>query len=141
TFHNLGAVKTGRASRWLYDGTAAAFAVSRAIEARCREVGFSADRVVGTRGVADTVTFAPNGDGRAIRDEFALGDAPVVVTVSRLAANRGHEALLAGFKTLRARMPRARLLLVGKGERREHLERLVDELGLAGAAIFAGYRD
>ena len=91
--------------------------------------------------MADTVTFAPNGDGRAIRDEFALGDAPVVVTVSRLAANRGHEALLAGFKTLLARMPGARLLLVGKGEQRQHLERLVAELGLADAAIFTGYRD
>jgi glycosyltransferase involved in cell wall biosynthesis len=61
--------------------------------------------------------------------------------VSRLAANRGHEALLAGFKTLLARLPEARLLLVGKGESRRHLERVVDELGLTRAAIFTGYRD
>jgi phosphatidylinositol alpha-1,6-mannosyltransferase len=141
TFHNLRAVKGGTAARWLYGGTAAVFAVSRAIEARCREVGIAAERVVWTPGVADTGTFAPNGDGRAIRDEFALGDAPVVVTVSRLAANRGHEALLAGFKILLSRMPAARLLLVGKGERRGHLERLVSDLGLERTALFTGYRD
>jgi phosphatidylinositol alpha-1,6-mannosyltransferase len=141
TFHNLRAVNTGRAARWLYRGTAAVFAVSRGIEARCRDAGIPADRVVWTPGIADTIRFGPNGDGREIREEFALGDAPVVVTVSRLAANRGHEALLAGFKTLLTRLPSARLLLVGKGETRRHLERLVDELDLARTAIFTGYRD
>src|SRR5437016_5027765 len=85
-------------------------------EARCREAGIPAARVTWTPGIADTARFAPNGDGRTIRDEFGLGDAPVVVMVSRLAANRGHEALLAGFKALLARRPQARLLLVGKGE-------------------------
>jgi glycosyltransferase involved in cell wall biosynthesis len=141
TFHNVRAVNPGRAARLLYRRTAAVFAVSRGIETRCRDVGIPPDRVFWTPGIADTTRFVPDGDGRAIREEFALGDAPVVVTVSRLAANRGHEALLAGFKVLRQRMPAARLLLVGKGETRARLERIVDELGLAGAAIFTGYRD
>jgi glycosyltransferase involved in cell wall biosynthesis len=141
TFHNLRAVNTGRAARWLYAGTAAAFAVSRGIEARCRDAGIPADRVVWTPGIADTTRFQPEGDDKKIRDELGLGDAPVVVTVSRLAANRGHEALLAGFKTLLQRFPRARLLLVGKGEARRHLERLVEELRLGEAVVFTGYRD
>ncbi len=98
TFHNLRAVNAGPAARRLYAGTAAVFAVSRAIEARCREVGIPADRVVWTPGIADTTRFRPEGDGKEIRDEFDLGDAPVVVSVSRLAANRGHEPLLAGFR-------------------------------------------
>jgi len=128
-------------ARWLYRRTAAVFAVSRGIEARCREVGIPASRVVWTPGIADTTRFAPDADGRTIREEFGLGSVPVVVTVSRLAANRGHETLLAGFKTLLAQAPSARLLVVGKGERREHLERVAAELGLGGAAIFTGYRD
>jgi phosphatidylinositol alpha-1,6-mannosyltransferase len=141
TFHHRRNVNRGPAARWLYRGTAAMFAVSRGIEARCHEVGIPADRVFWTPGIADTTRFAPDGDGREIREELGLGDAPVVVTVSRLAANRGHEALLAGFKTLLDRLPGARLLLVGKGETRPHLERLVDDLDLARAAIFTGYRD
>ena len=86
TFHNLRAIDPGHAARWLYRGTAAAFAVSRAIEARCRAVGFAADRVAWTPAIADLIRFTPDADGHAIREEFGLGQAPVVVTVSRLAA-------------------------------------------------------
>jgi glycosyltransferase involved in cell wall biosynthesis len=141
TFHNLRAVKTGRSARWLYRGTATFCAVSREIEARCREVGIPDGRVVWTPGIADTARFLPDTDGRAIREEFALGVAPVVVTVSRLSANRGHEMLLAGFKALLDDIPEARLLLVGKGDTLRHLERLVEHLGLARAVVFTGYRD
>jgi glycosyltransferase involved in cell wall biosynthesis len=141
TFHNVSAVVSGAAARWLYAGTARAFVVSRAIEARCRTVGIAAKRIVWTPGIADTARFRPDLDGAAVRRELGLGDAPVVVTVSRLAANRGHEALVAGFKLLLATMPDARLLLVGKGERRAALEALVGQLGLSRAVIFAGYRD
>jgi phosphatidylinositol alpha-1,6-mannosyltransferase len=141
TFHNLRAVDGGRAARWLYRGTAAFCAVSRGIEARCRAQGIAGARVVWTPGIADTARFAPDADGRPIREEFGLGAAPVVVTVSRLAANRGHETLLAGFKVLLEGMPGARLLLVGKGETLRHLERRVEELDLRRAVIFTGYRD
>jgi L-malate glycosyltransferase len=65
----------------------------------------------------------------------------VVVSVARFAANRGHEQLLAGFGELLRRLPDARLLLVGKGERRDRLEQLVAELGLGHRVVFTGYRD
>jgi glycosyltransferase involved in cell wall biosynthesis len=141
TFHTLRAVKHDAASRRLYRRTGAALAVSRQIEARCREVGFSAERVYWTPGTADLVRFAGSADGRAVREEFALGDAPVVVSVARLAPHRGHDLLLAGFRGLLDSLPAARLLLVGKGEMRERLERLVAEQGLARRVSFAGYRD
>lgn len=141
TFHNARAVKSGVPARWLLRGTATVFAVSRAIEARCHAAGVPPGRVVTVPGIADTTRFTPDADGGAIRAEFGLGGAPLIVTVSRLAANRGHEALLAGFKALLLRMPEARLLLVGKGETRGRLERLVADLGLEKTALFAGYRD
>src|SRR4029450_8624691 len=80
-------------------------------------------------------------DGHAIRAEFNLGSAPVVVSVARFAANRKHDLLLAGFGRLLDKLPEARLLLVGKGERRGGLEQLVTELGLERRVIFTGYRD
>lgn len=141
TFHNLRSVRRGVLAGQLYRRTAAAFAVSRQVELRCREVGFDPQAVVWTPGMADLPRFAPDADGRAIRDEFKLGDSPVVVTVSRLAPNRGHELLLAGFRRLLATQPSARLLLVGKGEARERLEQLVTELELTREVIFTGYRD
>src|SRR2546428_466118 len=131
TFHVLRAVKRGAVSRRLYRRTGAALAVSRQIEARCRDAGVPPERVYWTPGMADLSRFAAEADGRAVREEFALGDAPVVVSVARLAPNRGHELLLAGFRGLLADLPAARLLLVGKGETRERLERLVAGQGLA----------
>jgi len=141
TFHNLRSVRGGRLEHWLYGRTAAVFAVSRQIEARCREIGIPPSRVVWTPGTADLPRFTADVDGTPIREEFKLGEAPVVVTVSRLAANRGHELLLNAFRILLATMPEARLLLVGKGETRTRLEQTVTEMGLGGQVIFTGYRD
>jgi phosphatidylinositol alpha-1,6-mannosyltransferase len=141
TFHNRRSVKHGRLARWLYRRTAAVFAVSRQIEARCRDAGIAADRVFWIPGSVDLPRFDRSADPGPIRDEFKLGGVPVVVTVSRLAANRGHEQLLAGFRILVQTMPNARLLLVGKGETRARLEQLVAELGLTERVVFTGYRD
>jgi glycosyltransferase involved in cell wall biosynthesis len=141
TFHNVRSVKRAVTARPLYRRTAAVFAVSRQIEARCREVGLAAERVHWIPGAADLPRFDDTGGGQAIREEFKLGRAPVVVSVARFAANRGHEQLLAGFGELLQRLPEARLLLVGKGERRDRLEQLVAELGLGHRVVFTGYRD
>ncbi len=141
TFHNLRAVRRDRLATGLYRRTRAAFAVSRQIEARCRDVGFPADRVFWIPGAADLLRFAWPADPRAVREEFKLGDAPVIVSVARLAPNRGHELLLTGFRLLRHEVPDARLLLVGKGETRAHLERLVTQLEIAPQVVFTGYRD
>ena len=141
TFHNLRAVKRGGPAAALYRRTAAVFAVSHQIETRCHEVGIAPDRVFWIPGVVDLPRFAGPADPAPVRDEFKLGRAPVIVSVSRLAPNRGHEALLAGFRRLLGAMPEARLLLVGKGETRPKLEQLVADLGLAERVIFTGYRE
>lgn len=141
TFHNLRSVKRDRLSATLYRRTAAVFAVSRQIETRCRDVGIPPERIFWIPGAVDLSRFTADTDPGPIRDEFKLGDAPVVVSVARLATNRGHELLLSGFRLLVRRLPRARLLLVGKGETRARLERLVADLELGSHVIFTGYRD
>jgi glycosyltransferase involved in cell wall biosynthesis len=141
TFHNFRSVKRDRVTRWLYRRTATAFVVSHQIAARCREVGLSAERVVWIPGAADLPRFDVAADPAPIREEFKLGRAPTIVSVSRLAPNRGHELLLSAFRLLLAAIPDARLLLVGKGETRPGLEQLVTEMGLADRVIFTGYRD
>lgn len=141
TFHNVRSVKGSVAARSLHRCTAVAFAVSRQIQARCLAVGFPPERVHWIPGAADLSRFKGDADGQAIRDEFKLGADPVVVSVARFAANRGHELLLAGFERLLGRLPQARLLLVGKGERRDRLHQLVADRGLGHRVVFTGYRD
>jgi L-malate glycosyltransferase len=141
TFHHRRAVKRDRTGRWLYRRTAAVFAASRHIEARCRDAGIPPGRIFIVPGAADLARFAPDGDPRPIRGELGLGDVPVVACVARLAPDRGHDVLISAFQLVLDRLPEARLLLVGKGEWRGHLERRVGELGLAERVLFAGYRD
>lgn len=81
-----------------------------------------------------------SGARERIRAELGLGDAPVLVNVSRLVEGKGQEHLLAVMDRLRDRHPRAVLVLVGDGDRRAELERETDALGLADRVVFLGNR-
>lgn len=141
TFHNARAVRLGWPSTSLYRRTDGLIAVSREIEERGRRAGIPAGRLARVEGVVDLGRFEIGDGGAAIRKEFDLGGARVLGCVARLAPRRGHELLIRGFRLVLAENPRARLLLVGKGEARTRLEALVTELGLARAVLFTGYRD
>ncbi|MBI4610684.1 MAG: glycosyltransferase family 4 protein [Candidatus Rokubacteria bacterium] len=141
TFHVLRAVRSGWPFSLLRRWTDGVFAVSRQIQARSTEVGFEPSQVWFLPGAVDLGRFSPIVSGKAIRDELGLGDAPVIGSVARLAPNRGHELLIEGFRLLLRQVPEARLLVVGKGEARPRLQRLVGELGLGDRILFIGYRD
>jgi glycosyltransferase involved in cell wall biosynthesis len=145
TFHNHRAVKRGLLRRALYRHTDAVLVVSRQIEDRCRLAGIGPERIFRVSGVIDLLRFTENADPAGVRGELGLdGGAPagpVIGTVARLAHNRGHELLIRGFRRLLPRYPRARLLLVGKGEAQPRLEALVRELALEREILFTGYRD
>ncbi|MGH7367688.1 MAG: glycosyltransferase family 4 protein [Candidatus Rokuibacteriota bacterium] len=141
TFHNSRAVRLDWPSTALYRRTDALIAVSREIEERGRRAGIPAGRLARVEGVVDLARFENGDGGAAIRKEFDLGGAPVLGCVARLAARRGHEVLIRGFRLLLADYPQARLLLVGKGEARARLHALVAELALEREVLFTGYRD
>jgi glycosyltransferase involved in cell wall biosynthesis len=72
-----------------------------------------------------------------------LGLAPDDVAIGILAALRPekeHELLLAAVRRVVDAVPRARLVVVGEGERRAGLEARAAALGLGEAVVFAGYR-
>ena len=142
SFHNERAVRARWPDAALYRGSDALVAVSPGIEARLMEVGVPRELIHRHHGVVDVVRFAPDAAGAAkVREEFRAAGLPLIGCVARLAAGRGHETLLEAFRRLLAIRPEARLLLVGKGERRDALVELVSHLGLERRALFAGYRD
>lgn len=63
---------------------------------------------------------------------------PLVVSVGRLAPQKGYPDLLRAFALLRERTP-ARLVILGSGSQQPELESLVDGLGLSGAVEFRGF--
>jgi glycosyltransferase involved in cell wall biosynthesis len=141
TFHSVRAVRTAWPASALYRRTDELIAVSAGVAARCRATVGDAARVSRVDGVTDVLRFAGTaGEGDAVRKELGLGSGPVLGSVARLAAGRGHEPLVRGFGRVLDRHPDARLLLVGKGELRSALENLVRGLGLGERVLFTGYR-
>ncbi|OGK83631.1 MAG: hypothetical protein A2X53_05500 [Candidatus Rokubacteria bacterium GWA2_70_23] len=141
TFHNQRAVRTAWPAPWLHRHTDGVIAVSRQIEERCRLLGIAAARVFRVGGVVDITRFAAGSNGEPIRAELGVGPGQLIGSVARLAHNRGHELLIAGFERLLPDYPGLRLLLIGKGEARPTLEARVRERGLGEHVLFAGYRD
>lgn len=141
TFHLPRAVKGDALHRLLcYRRTDGFLAVSEGVRARCvRAAGIPEDRVQTLRGMVDTDFFRP---GTGAESPAALGldgEGPVVGTVSRLSAARGHLTLLEAFARVRAQIPAARLLIAGKGERRAEILRRAEALGLGRAVVLPGF--
>jgi glycosyltransferase involved in cell wall biosynthesis len=65
---------------------------------------------------------------------------PVIGSVAMFRGSKGHAHLLEAFGRLRARHPRATLLLVGDGIRRAWVEGLARDAGLGSAVVFTGFR-
>jgi glycosyltransferase involved in cell wall biosynthesis len=86
----------------------------------------------------DVERFTPKVDGVAVRRQYGLGTAPVVVCVSRLVARKGQDVLVAGWPRVLARHPDARLLLVGGGPAEASLRRAVSRLGLESSVVLTG---
>lgn len=104
------------AGRW----TDLVVCVSEDERRRGREMGVSAPMEVVPNGV-DVESRSPRAPGPA-RRALDLPDVPTVVCVGRLARQKGQDLLLACWPEVLARVPGARLVLVGDGPDRAALE-------------------
>lgn len=87
----------------------------------------------------DVDQFHPRVDGAHIRARHGIpAAAPLVVCVSRLVRRKGQDVLVDAWRAVRARVPGARLLLVGTGPLGPRLRRRIDALGLGGAITLTG---
>jgi phosphatidyl-myo-inositol dimannoside synthase len=86
----------------------------------------------------DAEVYHPGVDGRPVRDRHGLGDAPVCVCVSRLVPRKGQDVLIRAWPSVLARVPDARLLLVGGGTYERRLRRLAATSPAADRIVLAG---
>jgi len=112
--------------------------VSSTERALGESLGVDAPTTVLPNGI-DLSHFRPGGprDRVAARKALGLEDVPTVVCVGALTVQKGQQDLLADWPQVRARVPDARLLLVGDGPDRAALERLAEEVP---GVTFAGAR-
>lgn len=96
------------------------------------------------RVLPDTVqdVFTPGPPSPALRAALRLDDAPVLLTVGRLAASeryKGHEAVFSVLGALRERHPGLVHLVAGDGDDRRRLEQVAAAVAPEGAVRFLGY--
>ncbi|MDQ4099727.1 MAG: glycosyltransferase [Chloroflexota bacterium] len=79
---------------------------------------------------------------RVLREQLTGDPArPLLVSASRLSAQKGHADLVHAFAAVRRNHPTAVLVLAGHGPLHADLQRLVTELGLDASVSLVGWRD
>ncbi|WP_026919547.1 glycosyltransferase family 4 protein [Gordonia shandongensis] len=87
----------------------------------------------------DVERFAPDPAARELlRARYGLGDAPVVLCLSRLVPRKGQDVLIRAWSTVLRRVPDARLVIVGGGPYADTLHRLAHDAGVADSVLFTG---
>lgn len=87
----------------------------------------------------DVRQFINSRNDPGLRKKLGFGtDHFVIGKIARLFRLKGHADLLKAFAQIAARLPQARLLLVGDGVLRGELEQLAGFLGLRDKVVFAG---
>jgi glycosyltransferase involved in cell wall biosynthesis len=77
-----------------------------------------------------------------LRAELGVGsEQRLIGIVARLVPIKAHEIFLEAAATIRAAAPDTTFLIIGDGERRSELESLAEQLGVADATRFLGWRD
>lgn len=91
----------------------------------------------------DTKCFLYDPDARArLRAELGIEEHALVVGhVGRFRHQKNHRFLLSAFREVLSQRQDAVLLLVGDGEKREEIQMLAQQWGIASRVIFAGVRN
>jgi glycosyltransferase involved in cell wall biosynthesis len=129
----LGALIRAGVTRWV--------AISDQTREDLLRLGVAHERIALIPNGVDTELFRPAGDPERhlLRARFdAPGDTPIVISISRLAAHKRVDLLIRAFHQTLPRMPEARLWLIGQGEERRTLERLVCASGLGDRVTLLG---
>ncbi len=121
---------------------------SRAVgEYLLQDIPWARERVVVIPPPVDTRRFSPHVDGSAVRQEWGIAAHEVVFgVVGRIHWWKGQDVFLEAAALVAREVPAARFVIVGDvvpGEhaRREHLQQLAEDLGVASRVVWAGYRE
>jgi glycosyltransferase involved in cell wall biosynthesis len=117
-------------------------AVSRSIVEKLHHEGRDGAPIELIHNGVDLQRYDHQGPCCTLREEYGLpAEGPIVGVVARLEPEKGHPTLLEAWPLVLSAIPDATLLVVGEGSRREALEAMSHELGIAGRVVFTGRRD
>lgn len=116
---------SGACIRWAAKRSAAVIAVSNALRDSMAEKVIPADAVTVIRNGVDLDTFRPLGR-QAIRARLGLAG-PTLLSVGNLVVEKGHDLAISAL----ARLPAARLIIIGSGPLEHRLRRLSETQGVS----------
>ena len=77
---------------------------------------------------------------RLTPEEKEIFKKEVILNVSRLIKEKGHEYLIRAFKMVKEKKKNARLVILGEGEERKNLENLIRDLDLEKSVYLLGFK-
>ena len=111
-------------------------AISDSVREFLRRAGLPEDKLLTIHYGLDELPAAPS---ELTPEQAGIGaEAPLVLAIGRLIAQKDHETLLRAFALVRGRHPEARLAILGWGTLEEQTRALAHELGLADAVVLPG---
>lgn len=105
------------------------------------QIGVTPERITVIPNGIDTNLFDRLVPNPMLRESLSIGPDDFVITcVANLHPNKGHRFLLEAFETLWSEFPQLRLILVGDGEERKNIERLIESFRSKHAIRLLGRR-
>jgi glycosyltransferase involved in cell wall biosynthesis len=125
-----------------YRPYARVIAISANVAAVLRENGVDEERLTIIRSAVDFERFQAPPERQKLLEEFGLTEANfIIASIGQLIPRKGHRYLLEALANLKRKMPRARLIVFGRGNLETELREQAAQLDLKGFVQFAGFRD
>ncbi|HKQ97971.1 MAG TPA: glycosyltransferase family 4 protein [Candidatus Polarisedimenticolia bacterium] len=129
----------GRLARFVIEGADAVIANSRFTAALVeRLLPEAARRIVVLPMGVDPAPAVDPADVDSLRRRYRLGEGPVLLTVARLVAVKGHDVALDALPRIAERHPGVRYVIVGDGPERARLEAHAVLRGVTDRVVFTG---
>jgi len=87
----------------------------------------------------DTEQFRPGLNTSELKNKYNLSNKKIIVTISRLQERKGQDYVIRAMPLVLKDIPNTHYLIVGDGEERERLEKLVRDLSLEDKVTFVGF--
>ena len=103
------------------------------------QLGIGRSPPIGTFGLGtDPEFFHPGRDTGMLRAKWAIGGAPLLLTVARLIPHKGQDVVLRALAALQTEFPTLRYAMIGTGPDEPRLRKLAEDLKVSDRVIFAG---
>ncbi|MCM8809959.1 MAG: glycosyltransferase family 4 protein [Candidatus Omnitrophica bacterium] len=110
--------------------------LSKEMQKELEIIKFKREKLFLIPNAVDINKFKPYKDKEKLKNEFGYSEKKIIIFVGRLTKQKGVEYLIKSFEKLK--IDEKYLIILGDGELREKLEKMVFSLGLKDKVLFAG---